>query len=314
LAVYTKITNTIVERLISQYGLGLLYDMEPLAGGQANSSIKIKTETGFYILSICDEKSQSEIKLLTTLLDYLEEYDFSTTRVVKTDAGSSLIEYEEKPVYIKEYIEGKVFDHLDEGKVYQLGEKLAQLHEIPPHRELADQHSYGIECFYEVFQAPLKGDFGHWLKEKTQYLNRTLKLDLPKGFIHGDLFYDNTLYQDETLVAILDFEEACHYYRIFDLGMCAIGACVRDGFFSLILLKALIAGYETVRRLEQAEKEQLQVNAEYAAIATAFWRFRQYHARNPIKEKADAHLEMKLLADQVHEIPSGFFSKTVFNF
>ncbi len=313
MAIFTKINNTTVERLISQYSLGLLYDMELLTGGQANSSIKIETESGFYILSICDEKSQSEIKLLTTLLDYLEAHDFPTTRVVKTDAGSSLIAYEEKPVYIKKYIEGKVFDHLDQGKVYQLGEKLAQLHEIPPHRELADQHAYGIECFHEVFQAPLKGDFGLWLKEKTQYLKQTLKLDLPKGFIHGDLFYDNTLYQDETLVAILDFEEACHYYRIFDLGMCAIGACVRDGFFSLELLKALIAGYETVKRLEQAEKEQLQVNAEYAAIATAFWRFRQYHVRNPEKEKADAHLEMKLLAGQVHEIPNDFFLTAVFN-
>ena len=289
-------------------------NMEPLTGGQANSSFKIKTETGFYILSICDEKSQSEVKLLTTLLDYLEEHDFPTTRVVKTDAGSPLIAYEEKPVYIKKYIEGEVFDHLNEGKVYQMGEKLAQLHEITPHPELADQHAYGIECFDEVFQDPLKDDFELWIKEKTQYLNRTLKLDLPKGFIHGDLFYDNTLYQDETLVAILDFEEACHYYRIFDLGMCAISACARDGFFSLELLKALIAGYETVRRLEQAEKEQLQVNAEYAAIATAFWRFRQYHVRNPEKEKAGAHLEMKQLADQVHEIPNDFFSTAVFNF
>ena len=149
--------------------------MEPLAGGQANSSIKIKTETGFYILSTRDEKSQSEIKRLTTLLGYLKEHDFPTTRVVKTDAGSSLIEYQKKPVYIKKYIEGEVFDHLDEGKVYQLGEKLAQLHEIPPPRELAAQHSYGIGCFYEVPQAPLKGDFGRWLKEKTQYLNRTLR-------------------------------------------------------------------------------------------------------------------------------------------
>lgn len=312
MANYTKLSNNDINRLTSYYDMGSIIEVESLDGGLANSSVKIKTQNGIYTLSICDEKNMEEIECLTTVLRYLEKYDFPTTHVIKTKECQPVIEYAGKPVYVKRFIEGEVYRQLDSDMVYQLGEKLGLLHLIPPHRALATKFSYGIESFNEASSWPEKSDFGQWIKEKHIFLEGSMRRDLPKGFIHGDLFHDNCLFTKQKLVAILDFEEACFYYNLFDLGMCAIGSCSPDGLLSLELVKSLVSGYQNIRELDSIEKDQLQVFTEYPAIATSFWRYRQYHIRNPDKANAGRHLEMKSIADQVHSIPSESFFKAVF--
>lgn len=42
----------------------------------------------------------------------------------------------------------------------------------------------------------------------------------------------------------------------------------------------------------------------YAAVATAFWRFRQFNILFPSVELADSYIEMKNIADQVYLIPN----------
>ena len=312
MAIYTKVSQALVEDIIAPYALGNLLEIEPIAGGQANSSVWLKTADGTYILSICDEKSSEEIDRLTTILEYLEQFDYPTSRVIKTGSGLSVLEHEGNPVYLKRYIEGSVPDRLNPRQVFQLGEQLALLHRIPSHKSLLDTHSYGIETFAEVFASDSPDQFGPWLKQKAAFLERHLEPDLPRGFIHGDLFYDNTVFQGDDLAAVLDFEEACFYVFVFDLGMSMIGACALDGRLSMELVRSLIKGYQSIRQLSQAEKAQLKLYAEYAAIGTAFWRFRQYHVRNPIAEKAETHLEMKNLAEQLSSMSIEQFQKLMF--
>ena len=50
---------------------------------------------------------------------------------------------------------------------------------------------------------------------------------------------------------------------------------------------------------------------EYAAVAGAFWRFRQYNIRYPDKEKAGNYKELSGLADQMHEMSDAAYRKLV---
>jgi homoserine kinase type II len=99
-------------------------------------------------------------------------------------------------------------------------------------------------------------------------------------------------------VAILDFEEACYYYRLFDLGMCAVGCCSKNGKFDLAKIKALMTGYTSRQPLMPEELRQLSIFVEYAAVAASLWRFRQYNINYPDSGKADSYLELSSLADQ----------------
>ncbi len=309
----TVLTNQELEALVARYPIGRLLQSEPLAGGLANSSVKVIAETGTYVLCVCDEKQLDEIRHLCTLLRCLEEHGFPTTRVIDTRRGEACISWRDKPVYLKRYIAGRVIERLDDQQLDQVGALLARLHEIPAHPELPHHFSYGIECFGELRDRQSAAAFHRWLSGHLDRIGEACSDSLPRGFVHGDLFADNMLFVDGSLAAFLDFEEACAYYRVFDIGMSAIGCCCPGGNFSLAKTAALVGGYQRARELQPDERRLLQAHTVYGAAATAFWRYRQYHLRNPDPAMESHYQAMVKLADQVAAIEPECFVRSVFD-
>jgi len=308
MADYTRLTRKTIKKLIDEYDLGEFESMAPLDGGQANSSMKISTQTGTFTLSVCDEKNQDEIQCLTRVLTYLEAREFPSTRLMTTRNRSPFIHHGTKPVYIKEFLTGKVCQDLSQEMLTQVGGSVAKLHALAPPPFLPGQFSYGLASFDHLLNMKVSHPYVSWLGQKKKFLTTAIDPAMAKGFIHGDIFWDNLLFSNDTLVALLDFEEACFYYKLFDLGMAAVGCCARERTFSMDRVKQLIKGYEHVCALTDPEKKQLKVFMEYAAVAASFWRFRQYNLRYPSPEKKDNYLELSCLADQVHTMGQQQFS------
>lgn len=181
MATYTTLDRNTIENLLEHYDIGHLVHCESLAGGKANSSNVITTDRGQFVLSVCDEKNSDEIGSLTAILEYLHEHDFPTTRIVRTQSERPLIEYEGKPVYVKEYIEGLVREQLTPEMIYQVGSCLARLHTIPPHKDLPDLFSYGVESFKEVVEIEPPNEFSSWLASRAETIKNGCEDDLPKG-------------------------------------------------------------------------------------------------------------------------------------
>jgi len=298
MADYTTLTATELKDLLKHYDLGKLIKTEQLAGGQANSSIKLFTEQGVFILSVCDEKQSEDVACLIGVLLSLEESAIPTTSPVKTIAGTYQISHKGTPVYLKRFIAGQVTRNLTSTMLHQLGSTIALMHRLTPVEGLPKKFSYGLQHFDEV----LKSDFNHpyldWLGQKQSRLIEKIDPEMKKSFIHGDIFWDNLVVANNNLLAILDFEEACHYYTLFDLGMCVVGCCSKNGKFDTARIQALTAGYNSLHPLTAEEYKQIPVFVEYAAVATSFWRFRQYNINYPDRGKADSYLELSSLADQ----------------
>jgi homoserine kinase type II len=113
----------------------------------------------------------------------------------------------------------------------------------------------------------------------------------------------------DQLIAIIDFEEACHYYRGFDLGMVIVGACRDRQGISFESAGRFIRGYQRRATVQSSERESLKAFAVYAAVATSFWRFRHYHVRRPEARFHDRHVEMQTLADTIAEYPDSSFTE-----
>ena len=75
---------------------------------------------------------------------------------------------------------------------------------------------------------------------------------------------------------------------------------------------ALSSGYQSVRPLSDLEKKLLKLQIEYGAIATAFWRYRQYNIRFPNIGKNHSYEEMRFLADQIGALSDEEFMGKVF--
>ncbi|HKJ27703.1 MAG TPA: phosphotransferase, partial [Anaerolineales bacterium] len=131
-----------------------------------------------------------------------------------------------------------------------------------------------------------------------------------KSLIHGDVFWDNIIYLDGEFQALIDFDDACYYYSIYDLGIALSGACVEvNGTLDLEKAAHVIAGYQNVRPLFPEEKAVLHIFTHYSVVAISFWRYMKYNQYNPIEDKKTLHREKVTLADRIKAIPPAKFNQ-----
>lgn len=298
----TILSKEDIQSIIDNYDLGNLKSAMPLSGGQANSSYRLLTSRGSFILSVCDEKSTEEIDTLTRVLDYLVANRFPTTCLVRPVSGHSFTDFNKKPVYIKQFIDGSVIKEPDRFMLEQVGNTIARLHELTVPEYIPQVFAYGVENFEDALIADISHPFKKWIRDKADMLKSELDLTMARGFIHGDIFWDNLLFNEGKLTAVLDFEEACHYFLLYDLGMAAVGCCSVEGRFNVEKIAWLLQGYQNRCSLTGPEKAQFIPFMVYAATATAFWRFRQYNLRHPNLSLADSYKEMASLADHPPDI------------
>jgi len=309
MVLYAQLDKSAVESLARRFGIDDITAFFVMDGGRENTSYCIETSSGKYVLTLCDQKSLKQATNLANLLVYLTDQGIRTSRVVAPPKEPIVLLHDEKPVMLKRYLDGNVSANLTGDLLVQLGEEMARLHKIPAPAYLPRSFPYGRSHFPEVINFNLGHAYIGWLSEKNSYLQKRIPQHLPMALIHGDVFVDNMIVQGDQLMAIIDFEEACYYYRGFDLGMVIVGACRDRQNISFEKAGQFIRGYQKETTLQSIERDTLKAFAVYAAVATSFWRFRHYHLRRPEPQLYDEHVEMQTLADTISEYPDSSFTE-----
>jgi homoserine kinase type II len=309
MALYARLDKTAVEGLARRFGIGDITAFSVMDGGRENTSYCVETNSGKYVLTLWDQKSLKDATNLASLLVYLTDHGIRTSTVVVPPKEPVVVLHDDKPVMLKRYVDGDVTADLAGSILTQLGEEMARLHEAPAPSYLPQAFPYGRSHFSEVTNSNLGHNYIEWLSEKHRYLQKRIPQHLPMALIHGDVFFDNMIVQDDQLMAIIDFEEACHYYRCFDLGMAVVGACRDSQGISFEKAGRFIRAYQNKTTLQLVERESLKAFTVYAAVATSFWRFRHYHMRRPEPQMYDKHVEMQNLADAISEYPDSRFNE-----
>lgn len=311
MARYTQLNTQQINRLAKLYNLSI-DSYQPMEGGAANSSYLLTSAQGRYVLTVYEDQQLKQVTMIGKTLWHLAKHKFSTVVIVPTIEGDAAVLHAGKPVLVKEYIQGKVVQHMDDRMLAQVGAALAQLHQIPSPDYLTRQHPYGLELFSTFLGLDIDPEYDAWLSERTGFLEEHTPTNLPKALIHGDLFYDNVLFHGRSFKAIIDFEEVCFYHKVFDLGMALLGICSADGNLDMEMARTLMAGYLGDGNMGDLERETLQLMLETAAVATSCWRFRKYNLDNPTPDRKRKHWEMAHFADYVHSIDKGEFMAAVF--
>ena len=232
--------------------------------------------------------------------------------MIKLLNGDQVTSYQGHSVILKPYIPGEVITDLNENMIAQIGTAIGELHSIPPPDFLPDQHSYWFETFPKLNNAGINPEFEDWLAQKDHKLYSADSLWPAAGLVHGDVFYDNVLFEGSEFKAIIDFEDACSHFKVFDLGMAAVGLCAHDQQINLSKLSALISGYQRARVLEQDEQDTLQLFISYSAIGISAWRFWLNNIDIPDPERANHYQHMVNIFKHISAIPDGKFQQAVF--
>lgn len=296
MARYTTLSPTELAHIVAQYAIGKPLKLEEIPGGFGNSNFKLMTTAGEFLLKICDEKDSAELNMQISLLQHLQRHAYPTVYPIPTKDHEHLIHETFGSVMLYPFLKGEQ-PQSTPGTLAQLGEALAKLHCIPPIAGLP-RFAMGISQmtpFFEEVQGTqfATHPFVESLKSQLESIEQQLNAPLPMGLLHGDLFLDNTLFDGDQMVAILDFEEGCYDTLLIDVGMTLIGCCYTPQHeLNLKAAQRFLEAYNASRPLTENEWQSLDCFVHYAALSIAFWRFRQFNIRRPDAHRANTYQEM----------------------
>ena len=296
MAQYTTLSPDELVEIVSHYAIGKPLKLEEISGGLGNSNFKLTTTENTFLLKICDEKNLSELRTQIALLTHLHKHDYPTVYPILKNNGDALHVTPTYRVMLYPFLGGST-PQPSQKVLAQIGDALARLHSISPLSGLPHfpmgitQITYFLEEAKETQYAT--HPFVTWLKSELEWIQPELDKPFPTGLLHGDLFLDNTLFDGDKMVAILDFEEACHDTLLIDIGLTIIGCCYTiQHQLDISSVQVFLHAYNSSRPLTDEEWDSLDCFVHYAALSIAFWRFRQFNIRHPNERSAETYLEM----------------------
>ena len=311
MAVYSLLQDSDIREIAGSYDLTMV-DYEPIAAGAGNSNYLVRAQQASYVLTVFEDTTLALTVEHGRLLSLLKEYAFPSPRPLLAVNGKMAIVHNDKPVMMKEYVAGYVRRYPDKPMLYQVGTTMAKLHQVPRPDFLSNRRPYGVQKLVSIQGQNIDMEYEGWIAKRLPYLEQQKPKGLPRGLIHGDMFYDNVLFEGARLKAVIDFEDATCEDKVFDLGMGIVGLCREGQAVVLEKARALVKGYEQIRELEEAETSALQLYVEYAAATVSCWRYWKYNIDAPSVENADKHWQMVRVAEVVQDIPKARFLEMVF--
>ncbi len=264
----------LLNRILNYYSLGNLIEYHLINQGFANENFRVNTHKGTFLLRNCVEQERRSILQEMKLMKLLRTVNFPAAYPVGRTDGTYLTELPEGRFVIYEFIEGS-FPELNEQTVAETASMVAWLNSIK-YKGISKKNTIHINACIELvksrdFQAypdtQIKDEFTFWTEKLSDIMNPSL----PKGLIHGDVFPDNTFFQDNKLLAIIDFEEFAVDTLLFDVGMTIHGFCYKNNHPEPRLLKVFLDNYQRKRRLSSEELKSLPDYIRWAALGMTYW-------------------------------------------
>jgi len=302
---YTEVSLGDASAVIEATGLSELLSIEKLAGGWANSNyiLTLKDDTKL-VLKIWNEQSLEEVEYLLSMTSYLVDNGIPTAKPINFNNGELMMVKDGLAWTLLPFVEGQWLES-NHSSLYSLGMIQANLHLLNPPKELRSNFSMGDTLFEKLFSIADEthgwSDFLNMLKTENALLSQSIGQDLPKGIIHGDLFPDNVIGTEREVKSLLDFEEMCHDVLAFDLVMTFVGFGWENGQPVAERWNSLLAGYQSIRKLTDAEINALPDLHRLATLSIAAWRYWQFVINLPNTEHTDRYLEMTARLDK--ELP-----------
>jgi len=276
---FTALVESEIARLVEAFGLGELRASTPIAAGTINSNFQVTTDRGTYFIRINEGKSEADVSWEARLVRALADGGVVTPAPVVAADGKPYAPLGRKWVSVFPWRDGRHLapEEVTEDHAGKLGVVLGELHKVglalPPawRRGSIYEHEH-LVARYDRFADLLDPTLAKAIAivgDELAYVEaaQRVRRRATQGMIHGDLFRDNVLWEGGDVTAILDFEQASGGSLAYDLAVCINDWCWVDGP-RIDLAVALVAGYQRVRPLTQADRDALPI--EVRAAATRF--------------------------------------------
>ena len=277
MAVYTKLNQSKIEEILSNYNIGKLDSFKGIEEGIENTNYFLSINKKKFILTIYEKRVKSEdLPFFSNLMSSLNKANFKCPSPVINISNSTITNFDNKKLMIVSFLEGQAKSNLSPDNCKAIGIEIAKMHELTKNMKIKRQNDLSVNSWRDLFESvkdqcsKLHKDLPKLIEESLNSVEKKWPKDLPKGIIHADLFHDNIFFNKDKLSGIIDFYFSCEDFFAFEIAICFNALCF-DGAkenlsFNVTKAKNFIDGYSSVRKLSELEKQNIKVLSQGAAL------------------------------------------------
>lgn len=310
MASYTQIGTKEAEEILQLYGRRNVLKLTPLSLGISNSNYRVDLKDETVLLKISNDKNQLQLSDEQAILLYLNQcgYPYSL-KPFALESGELVYNYGPYFGVLYPFVQG-IPPGPSDYTCKEVGNALARLHSLShdqniliklrPHESVGFgaqeilNYSKSSKCPDDYREA-----FNHFFPDQ---LEEFIATPFEKGIIHGDLYYDNTLFNNNHLSTVLDFEQAGLGEYILDLGISLSGTCLEKGRVITPLVNSYLEGYEAIRPLKPQELKFLDHAIILGLMSISLWRIKRFKERDLNPLMADSYRDLIVRAMNYHQM------------
>jgi len=292
MAVFTEVSESKAQELLTQLQLGDLVQLQGIQGGIENTNYFLTSSVGAYVLTLFERLTHQQLPFYLHLMKHLAHHGIPVPDPVANSDGDILLTVEGKPAAVVNRLLGRSELAPTPRHCHAVGDTLARMHLAGKDYNRHQPNLRGLTWWNEtvpvvlpVLNASQSSLIQNELAFQNHVANSSAYAALPCGPVHADLFRDNVMFEGTgdtlQLTGFFDFYFAGVDTWLFDLAICLNDWCIDLDTGSLDAEKttALLAAYQVVRPLIAAERQLL--NPMLRAGALRFWTSRLWDFHLP---------------------------------
>ncbi len=282
MAVFTEVSASKAQELLSQLQLGDLLDLQGIQGGIENTNYFLTSSVGAYVLTLFERLTHQQLPFYLHLMKHLAHHGIPVPDPVANSDGDILLTVEGKPAAVVNRLMGRSELAPTPQHCQAVGDMLARMHLAGKDYNRHQPNLRGLDWWNETVPVVLpflNASQNSLIQSELAFQNHVAKSSayaaLPRGPVHADLFRDNVMFEGTgnalQLTGFFDFYFAGVDTWLFDLAVCLNDWCIDldTGILHVEKTTALLAAYQAVRPLIAAERQLL--NPMLRAGALRFW-------------------------------------------
>ena len=274
MAVYTDVPDDALNAFVSAYDIGGVLACKGIAEGIENSNYLLQTERGAFILTLYERRvAPEDLPFFLGLMDHLAGHGIACPTPVPGRDGETLRELCGRPAAIVTFLNGMCVRRVAGEHCAAVGRSIAEMHRAGEDFSLQRRNALGLPGWRPLFATCRESADGivtglaREINDELDFLDAHWPAGAASGVIHADLFPDNVFFLGGRLSGIIDFYFACNDLYAYELAICLNAWCFEaDRSFNITKARRLMAGYRSVRDLEEDEIVSLPVLARGAAL------------------------------------------------
>ena len=251
-------------KVLLQYVLGVCRGVETFEKGEGQTTRLLTTDTGKKIvLRRYDNRTREYVLFEVRLLYFLREQNYPAAKMLQNNQGEYVSECDGHLYMLMEFVQGvhckNPNEFFEQDKAEKIVAAIAQLHNLTE-RKSVDAFgkrapldvSYCWKEYHKQKRVTEKESREQWLRKELASI--VLPATLPRGICHADTNHSNFLFNNDALVAVLDFDMSFHTQLAYDVANIFYWwVCHPEKGMQESRIAPILAAYTRVRKLHEEE-------------------------------------------------------------